>query len=25
VCQTFIDRCGAAYLKEAAERCAIRG
>jgi len=25
VCQTFVDRCGAAYLKEAAERCAIKG
>jgi methyl coenzyme M reductase system subunit A2 len=25
VCQIFIDLCGAAYLKEAAERCAIKG
>ena len=25
VCQTFVDRCGAAYLQEAAERCAIKG
>jgi methyl coenzyme M reductase system subunit A2 len=25
ICQTFIDRCGATYLKEAAERCAIKG
>jgi methyl coenzyme M reductase system subunit A2 len=25
VCQTFINRCGAAYLRGAAERCTIKG